>query len=186
MQIAADMAGFSLGEADLLRRAVSKKQKDVLDRERAHFITGAEKKGYDKELANAIYDLIVRFANYGFNRSHAVAYSFVAYQLAYLKTHYPIHFMAALLTSVASNQDKIGQYITEMKQMNIKILPPSINKSGYSFFPEKEGIRYSLGAIKGLGVVALKDIFHVRKEKSLWTYLIFVLGSRKKLLIGKH
>ena len=165
MQIAAVMAGFSLGEADLLRRAVSKKQKDVLDRERTHFIMGAEKKGYDKALASSIYDLIVRFANYGFNRSHAVAYSFIAYQLAYLKAHYPIHFMSALLTSVASNQDKISQYITEMKQMDIKILSPSINKSGYSFFPEKEGIRYSLGAIKGLGVVALKDIFRVRKEK---------------------
>ena len=185
MQIAAVMAGFSLGEADLLRRAVSKKQKDVLDRERAHFITGAEKKGYDKELANSIYDLIVRFANYGFNRSHAVAYSFVAYQLAYLKTHYPIHFMAALLTSVASNQDKIGQYITEMKQMNIKILPPSINKSGYSFFPEKEGIRYSLGAIKGLGVVALKDIFHVRKEKKFVDLFDFCIRVSQKAVNRK-
>lgn len=165
MQIAAKMAGFSLGEADLLRRAVSKKKKAVLDKEREHFVQGALKKGYNSETAHTIYDLIVKFANYGFNRSHAVAYSMIAYQLAYLKAHYPSFFMAALLSSVSGNEGKVAQYIRETKEMDIKILPPSINYSGYSFLVEKEGIRYSLAAIKGVGVVTLKEIFHARKNK---------------------
>ncbi|WNS74571.1 DNA polymerase III subunit alpha [Bacillus sp. DTU_2020_1000418_1_SI_GHA_SEK_038] len=165
MQIAAKLAGFTLGEADLLRRAVSKKQKEVLDRERTHFVNGALKNGYDEKTANDIYDLIVRFANYGFNRSHAVAYSFISYQLAYLKTHFPLHFMAALLTSVIGNEEKISQYVRELKQMNLKILPPSINTSGYSFLVEKDAIRYSLAAIKGIGASALKEIFRSRKNK---------------------
>ena len=141
MQIAATMAGFTLGEADLLRRAVSKKQKEVLDQERAHFISGAEQKGYERITANQIYDLIVRFANYGFNRSHAVAYSFISYQLAYLKAHYPVHFMASILTSASGNEGKVAQYIRELKLMNISILPPSINRSGYTFLAEEEAIR---------------------------------------------
>ncbi len=185
MQIASVMAGFSLGEADLLRRAVSKKQKEVLDRERAHFIAGAEKLGYESDLANSIYDLIVKFADYGFNRSHAVAYSMIAYQLAYLKTHYPAHFMAALLTSVAGNENKIGQYISEMKQMDIGILPPSINRSGYSFYPEKKGIRYSLAGIKGVGIVALREIFRARKEKPFMDIFDFCIRVSQKAVNRK-
>jgi DNA polymerase III subunit alpha len=165
MQIAAMMAGFSLGEADLLRRAVSKKKKEVLDKEREHFVQGALHKGYGKQTANEIYDLIVKFANYGFNRSHAVAYSVIAYQLAYLKAHYPLYFMAALLSSVSGSEGKIAQYIREIKDMNIDLLPPSINHSGYSFLAEKEGIRYSLAAIKGVGIAALKEIFQARKKR---------------------
>ncbi|PAE41902.1 DNA polymerase III subunit alpha [Bacillus sp. 7884-1] len=165
MQIASKMAGFSLGEADLLRRAVGKKQKEVLDRERNHFVQGALKKGYERELANNIYDLIVRFANYGFNRSHAVAYSMIAYQLAYLKANYPLYFMAGLLTSAIGNETKIAQYILESKQKEIDILPPSINYSGFSFQVEKTGIRYSLAAIKSVGAAALREIFQARKSK---------------------
>lgn len=165
MQIASKMAGFSLGEADLLRRAVGKKQKEVLDRERNHFVQGALKKGYERELANDIYDLIVRFANYGFNRSHAVAYSMITYQLAYLKANYPLYFMAGLLTSAIGNETKIAQYIMESKQKEIEILPPSINYSGFSFQVEKTGIRYSLAAIKSVGAAALREIFQARKSK---------------------
>ncbi|TKC15784.1 DNA polymerase III subunit alpha [Robertmurraya kyonggiensis] len=165
MQIAAKMAGFSLGEADLLRRAVSKKKKEVLDKEREHFVQGALNKGYDQVTANDIYDLIVKFANYGFNRSHAVAYSVIAYQLAYLKVHYPLFFMAALLSTVSGNEGKIVQYVREIKEMDISLLPPSINLSGYSFLVEKEGIRYSLAGIKGVGVAALKEIFQARKKR---------------------
>ncbi|SDM26373.1 DNA polymerase III subunit alpha [Bacillus sp. OK048] len=165
MQIASTMAGFSLGESDLLRRAVGKKQKDVLDRERNHFVQGALKKGYDLKLANEIYDLIVRFANYGFNRSHAVAYSMIAYQLAYLKANYSLYFMAGLLTSAIGNEAKIAQYILETKQKGFDILLPSINHSGYSFQVEKNGIRYSLAAIKSVGAAALKEIFRARKNK---------------------
>ncbi|WP_338470488.1 DNA polymerase III subunit alpha [Niallia sp. XMNu-256] len=185
MQIASVMAGFSLGEADLLRRAVSKKQKEVLDRERAHFIEGAKKLGYENEQAHSIYDLIVKFANYGFNRSHAVAYSMIAYQLAYLKTHYPVHFMAALLTSVTGNENKISQYISEMKQMGMAILPPSINKSGYSFYPEKAGIRYSLAGIKGVGMVALREIFRARKEKHFTDLFDFCIRVSQKAINRK-
>ncbi|MEH7417163.1 DNA polymerase III subunit alpha [Neobacillus drentensis] len=165
MQIASIMAGFSLGEADLLRRAVGKKQKEVLDKERYHFVQGAIKKGYSEELANEIYDLIVRFANYGFNRSHAVAYSMIAYQLAFLKANFPVHFMAGLLTSAIGNDTKIAQYIMETRQKEIMVLPPSINHSKYSFQVEKSGIRYSLAAIKNVGAAALKEIFQARKRK---------------------
>lgn len=165
MQIASKMAGFSLGEADLLRRAVSKKKKEVLDKERQHFVQGSLKKGYTEQTANEIYDLIVRFANYGFNRSHAVAYSMIAYQLAYLKANYPLYFMASLLTSVIGNDEKLGQYIRESKQMGITILPPSINKSYYPFIVEKKAIRFSLAGIKSVGVAALKEIIETRKVK---------------------
>ncbi len=165
MQIASKMAGFSLGEADLLRRAVSKKKKEVLDKERQHFIQGSMSKGYTEKTANEIYDLIVRFANYGFNRSHAVAYSMIAYQLAYLKANYPLYFMAALLTSVIGNDDKLGQYIRESKQKGITILSPSINKSYYPFIVEKKAIRFSLAGIKSVGVAALKEIIETRKVK---------------------
>lgn len=180
MQIASIMAGFSLGEADLLRRAVGKKQKEVLDKERQHFVQGALKKGYSKTLANEIYDLIVRFANYGFNRSHAVAYSLIAYQLAFLKANYPVHFMAGLLTSAIGNEAKIGQYILEAKQKEIDILSPSINLSSYLFQVEKGKIRYSLGAIRGVGAAALKEIFQARKRKKfsdLFDFCIRVSGK---------
>ncbi|MBU8879689.1 DNA polymerase III subunit alpha [Bacillus sp. FJAT-29790] len=185
MQIAAKMAGFTLGEADLLRRAVSKKKKEILDRERSHFINGALRKGYDEKTANDIYDLIVRFANYGFNRSHAVAYSFISYQLAWLKTHYPLHFMAALLTSVNGNEEKVSQYIMELKQMNLRILPPSINNSGYSFLVEKEAIRFSLSAIKGLGAVALREIFRSRKNKRFDDLFDFTIRVSSKAVNRK-
>ncbi|MGJ7912814.1 DNA polymerase III subunit alpha [Neobacillus sp. LXY-1] len=165
MQIASKIAGFSLGEADLLRRAVGKKKKEALDQERHHFVQGAIKNGYAQTLANDLYDLIVRFANYGFNRSHAVAYSMIAYQLAYLKANYPVYFMAGLLTSAIGNETKIAQYIMEAKQKEITILPPSINHSGFAFQVEKGGIRYSLAAIRSVGAAALKEIFQARKAK---------------------
>ena len=185
MQIAATMAGFTLGEADLLRRAVSKKQKEVLDRERAHFITGAEQKGYERGTANQIYDLIVRFANYGFNRSHAVAYSFIAYQLAYLKAHYPVHFMASILTSASGNEGKVAQYIRELSQMKVAILPPSINRSGYTFLAEMDAIRFSLSAIKGVGVATLKEIFSARKTKKFVDLFDFCLRVSSKTVNRK-
>lgn len=185
MQIASVMAGFSLGEADLLRRAVSKKKKDALDQQRSHFVKGALKKGYDEPLANEIYDLIVRFANYGFNRSHAVAYSLIAYQLAYLKVHYPVYFMAALLTSAIGNEDKVSQYIHESKQMEMGILPPSINGSGFSFQVEGESIRYSLGSIKGVGAAALKEIFRARKRKKFADLFDFCLRVPTKAVNRK-
>ncbi|WP_409251615.1 DNA polymerase III subunit alpha [Bacillus sp. SCS-153A] len=185
MQIASKMAGFSLGEADLLRRAVSKKKRDVLDSERKHFIDGALEKGYSFETAQEIYDLIVRFANYGFNRSHAVAYSMIAYQLAYLKANYPSYFLAALLTSVIGNDTKISQYIREAKQNEIHILPPSINLSQFPFKVEKGGIRYSLGAIRGVGAAALKEIYQERLEKPFADLFDFCLRVSLKAVNRK-
>lgn len=185
MQIASTMAGFSLGEADLLRRAVSKKQKEVLDRERKHFVQGALKKGYELSLANDIYDLIVRFANYGFNRSHAVAYSMIAYQLAYLKAQYPVDFMAELLTSAIGNETKIAQYINETKQKDIVVLPPSINQSGDSFREEQGGIRYSLAAIKSVGTAVLKEIYQERERKTFDDLFDFCIRVSSKAINRK-
>ncbi|CEG28189.1 DNA polymerase III subunit alpha [Bacillus sp. B-jedd] len=180
MQVASIMAGFSLGEADLLRRAVGKKKKDVLDKEREHFVNGALKKGYGAAAANEVYDLIVRFANYGFNKSHAVAYSVISCQLAYLKAHYPAHFMAGLLTSVIGNDLKIAQYIRELKTMGIAVFPPSINRSRYSFHGEKGGIRFGLGAIKGLGGPAIREIVSERRKKPFGDLFDFCIRLSKK------
>ncbi|CAH0346224.1 DNA polymerase III subunit alpha [Bacillus sp. CECT 9360] len=185
MQIASKMAGFTLGEADLLRRAVSKKKKEILDEERAHFVEGAVKQGYETEIAHVVYDSIVRFANYGFNRSHAVAYSFIAYQLAYLKAHFPKPFMAALMTSVIGNEDKISQYVREAKNKEIPVLPPSINKSVYSFHVESEGIRFSLGAIKGVGGAVLREIFQARRQKKFEDFFDFCLRVSGKIVNRK-
>ena len=185
MQIASKLAGFSLGEADLLRRAVGKKKKEILDKERSHFVQGALKKGYESTLANDIYDLIVRFANYGFNRSHAVAYSMIAYQLAFLKANYPVYFMAGLLTSAIGNDTKIGQYIMETKQKGITVLPPSINKSDFAFQVEQDGIRYSLAAIKSVGAAALKEIFQARKKRKFADLFDFCIRVSAKAINRK-
>lgn len=165
MQIASKLAGFTLGEADLLRRAVSKKKRDILEEERGHFVKGCLNNGYSEATAEQIYDLIVRFADYGFNRSHAVAYSMIAYQLAYLKANYPHYFMAAILTSVIGNDKKVASYINEAKQYELNVFPPSINKSTYVFNVEKEGIRFSLAAIKNVGITAFREITMKRKER---------------------
>ncbi|WP_347320134.1 DNA polymerase III subunit alpha [Rossellomorea sp. RS05] len=183
MQIASKMAGFSLGEADLLRRAVSKKKKEVLDREREHFVSGALKKGYGEAAANDVYDLIVRFADYGFNRSHAVAYSKIAYQLAYLKAHYPAYFLSSLLTASVGNDGKIAHYIREARQTGIEILPPSINSGHFMFQVEGENrIRYSLGAIKGVGAAALKEITRARQDRPYADLFDFVIRVSLKVM----
>lgn len=164
MEIATKMAGFSLGESDLLRRAMSKKKKEVLDAERIHFVAGCVKNGYSEKVANDIYDLIARFANYGFNRSHAVAYSMIAYQLAYLKTHYPLEFLSCLLTNYIGNDKKIAMTIAEMGKRKLVLLPPSINKSQFAFAVEGESIRYGLLALKSVGTPIVKEIIHGRKK----------------------
>ncbi|MCU9614195.1 DNA polymerase III subunit alpha [Caldibacillus lycopersici] len=185
MQIAAKLAGFTLGEADLLRRAVSKKKREVLDEEREHFVQGAIRSGYSQEIANTIYDLIVRFADYGFNRSHAVAYSIISYQLAYLKSHYPLHFMAALLTSVIGNEDKTKEYIKELKQLGYFIYGPSINDSSYRYEVRNDGVRFSLAAIKGVGIQALKEIMRARKERPFADLFDFCLRVSLKVVNRK-
>lgn len=135
MQIASRMAGFSLGEADLLRRAVSKKKREVLDEQRGHFVAGSKAQGYMEKDANAVYDMIVRFADYGFPRAHAAAYGVLAFQTAYLKAHYPVHFMASMLTAVMGSHRKVAEYIVECRRMGIVVLPPDVNESGVLFTP---------------------------------------------------
>jgi DNA polymerase-3 subunit alpha len=182
MEIASTIAGFTLGEADLLRRAVGKKKKEVLDEERNHFVKGCKANGYNEHIANNMYDLIVKFANYGFNRSHAVAYSIIAYQLAFLKANYPLYFMTALLTSVSGNDDKVSQYIREAKQKGLTILPPSVNNSAYPFLVENGSIRYSLTAIKNVGVSAIKEIFHARSQKRFTDLFDFCIRVSMKII----
>lgn len=164
MQIAATMAGFTLGEADLLRRAVSKKKRTILDKEKKHFIEGCLKNGYSREVAEAVYELILKFASYGFNRAHAVAYSVIAYQLAYLKAHYPQEFMAALLSSVMQNDRKLESYIKELKEKKIPLYRPSINESKAGFTAEDDGVRFGLLAIKNVGLPAVQAIEKARRE----------------------
>ncbi|KAJ3197868.1 hypothetical protein HK101_011521 [Irineochytrium annulatum] len=135
MQIASRMAGFSLGEADLLRRAVSKKKREVLDLERGHFVQGSLKQGYSEEEADLVYDMIVKFANYGFPRAHAAAYGVLAFQTAYLKAHYPVHFMASMLTAVMGSHRKVAEYVVECRRMDMEVLPPDVNESGILFTP---------------------------------------------------
>ncbi|WP_338750637.1 DNA polymerase III subunit alpha [Bacillus sp. FJAT-52991] len=185
MQIASQLAGFSLGEADLLRRAVSKKKREVLNAERQHFVNGARQKGYSEETADKVYHLIVQFANYGFNRSHAVAYSFIAYQLAYLKAHYPINFMAALLTSAIGNEEKVKQYMSEAKTMSLQVFPPSINNSHFPFKAEEGGIRYSLAAIRGIGASVLKAILSAREKGPFVDLFDFCLRVPLKIVNRK-
>lgn len=165
MQIAHKIAGFTLGEADILRRAVSKKKQDVMEKLEASFINGCLQNGYEQTVAEQIFSWIVKFSDYGFNRSHAVAYSQIAYQLAFLKTHYPASFFAELLSSIANQQDKMEVYIKEAKDMQLHLAGPSINKSYGRFSVEQDMIRMGLLAIKGIGAQAVREIIRVRREK---------------------
>lgn len=171
MQIAAKMAGFSLGEADLLRRAVSKKDREILNQERKHFVSGCVKQGYAEEDANKVYDVIVRFADYGFAKAHATAYGMLAYQTAYLKANYPAPFMASMLTAVLGNQQKTAEYVDECRRMGIDVLPPDINESDASFTPvrkpdsQSHAIRVGLGAVKNIGAAAIDSIMKERREE---------------------
>ena len=172
MQIVQALAGYTLGRSDLLRRAMSKKKGDVMQKERQIFVYGDEetgvpgciKNGIDEKTANKIYDEMIDFAKYAFNKSHAAAYAVVSYQTAFLKYYYPVEYMAALMTSVIENPSKVAAYIYACRQMNIKILPPDINR-GYADFSVDEGnIRYGLAAIKSIGKPIIQTIVEERKE----------------------
>ncbi|MFZ2847447.1 MAG: DNA polymerase III subunit alpha, partial [Trichococcus flocculiformis] len=163
MQVASRMAGFSLGEADILRRAIGKKQKSAIDEERRHFIEGSLQQGYSEQTAEQVYDYIERFANYGFNRSHSVAYSFIAYQLAYMKAHFPEAFFAALLNSVNQHSDKMREYFIELKRRNISISYPDINTSNWKFALQQQTIQFGLGGIKGLRRDFIQEIIKERQ-----------------------
>ncbi len=164
MQIANVLAGFTFGEADILRRAMSKKKKEILKNEEEKFIAGCLKNGHDLETSKKIYDLILNFANYGFNKSHSVAYSIIAYRMAYLKAKYPKYFFSNLLSSVIGSESKTKEYITEARRLNIKILPPNIKTSTSYYTVEKEGIRFPLSNIKNVGIVTCNDIVSKRDD----------------------
>jgi DNA polymerase-3 subunit alpha len=163
MQIASALAGFSLGEADILRRAMGKKKPEEMAKQRKKFITGARANKIKPALAEKIFDLIAHFAGYGFNKSHSAAYALISYQTAYLKAHYPVEFMAALLTSEMDNTDKIVKYIGECREMGISILPPDVNESSQSFTVVGECIRFGLAAVKNVGEAAVAEIINCRK-----------------------
>ncbi|TLS51049.1 DNA polymerase III subunit alpha [Paenibacillus antri] len=163
MQIASTMAGFTLGEADLLRRAVSKKKREVLDEQRAAFVAGSLRLGYTEADANAVYDMIVRFADYGFPRAHATAYAVLAFQTAYLKAHYPVEFMASMLTANMGNHRKVAEYVDECRRMGIPVLATDVNESGVLFTPTSGGaIRFGLAAVKNVGTQAIESILAAR------------------------
>lgn len=151
MQIASTFANFSYGEADILRRAMSKKNRAVLESERQHFIEGAKQNGYHEDISKQIFDLILKFADYGFPRAHAVSYSKIAYIMSFLKVHYPNYFYANILSNVIGSEKKTAQMIEEAKKQGITILPPNINESHWFYKPSQEGIYLSIGTIKGVG-----------------------------------
>lgn len=168
MAVAHRFAGFSLGQADLLRRAIGKKKQKIIDAERENFIQGARERGYDEKLARQIYSDIEKFAGYGFNKSHACAYALIAYQTAYLKAHYPTEYMAALLTSVMGKGKnvKLGEYLQECRELGISVDPPDINRSDITFVPRKDGsISFGLTAIKNLGESAARSLVAGRQER---------------------
>ncbi|MBC8584173.1 DNA polymerase III subunit alpha [Youxingia wuxianensis] len=164
MQICREMAGYSYGRADLVRRAMSKKKHDVMEKERTTFIEGSVKNGVSREIANQIFDEMSSFASYAFNKSHAAAYALVAYQTAYLKCHYSKEFMAALLTSVLDSTDKVIEYIGECNRIGIKVLPPDVNVSYDGFTVSGENIRFGLLAVKNIGRGFIRELIKERNE----------------------
>jgi len=164
MQIASAVAGYSLGEADLLRRAMGKKKVEEMKRHRERFIRGAAERGIPEEEANRLFDMLEAFANYGFNKSHAAAYALIAYQTAYVKAHYPVEFMAALLTVERKNSDKVAEYIRDARAMGIPVLPPDINRSGFDFRVVGEEILFGLSAVKNVGEAAVQAILAERER----------------------
>jgi DNA polymerase III subunit alpha len=165
MQVASEMAGFTMGEADTLRRAMGKKDRDLMAAQRAKFIAGCADRGTDKKTAERVWELMEKFAGYGFNKSHAAAYALVAYQTAYFKANYPVEFMAALLTSEMGDTDKIVKYIEECRAMGIEVKPPDVNVSAVQFSVADGTIRFGLAAIKNVGEAAMESILRPRQAE---------------------
>lgn len=194
MQIARDLAGYSLGRADLLRRAMGKKKKEIMEEERHHFIhglqdetgkwviEGALRLGIPQDTAEAIFALMAKFAQYGFNKGHATAYAVISYQTAYLKANYPLEFMAALLSTVMDSSDKIAYYIQEARNSGIEILPPDVQFSQTGFSLEKQGIRFGLGAIRNVGVNVVEKILEAREDGPFQSFYDFCLRVDGKVL----
>lgn len=168
MAIAQKVAGYSLGQADLLRRAMGKKKKEILDKEYVPFHAGMIERGYSEECVKTLWDILVPFSNYAFNKSHSAAYGLVSYMTAWLKANYPVEYMAALLTSQKDNKDKLGLYLAECRRMGITVLPPDVNVSDANFTAVGDDIRFGLAAIRNVGINVVEGIVNARKEKGLY------------------
>ncbi|OIQ03739.1 MAG: DNA polymerase III subunit alpha [Syntrophobacteraceae bacterium CG2_30_61_12] len=164
MKISNVLANYSMGEADLLRRAMGKKVAEIMQSQRQRFLSGTRANGIDDAKANHIFDLMEKFAGYGFNKSHSAAYALIAYQTAYLKTHYPVEFMAALLNSFLSNTDQVVKLMNECRDQSIAVLPPDVNTSSSDFTVARDRIRFGLGAVKNVGAGAIESILHARSQ----------------------
>src|SRR2546427_5154886 len=164
MQIASEMAGFTMGEADTLRRAMGKKDRELMAKQRDKFLAGCAEKGTAAAKAERVWELMEKFAGYGFNKSHAAAYALVAYQTAYFKANYPVEFMAALLTSEMGDTDKIVKYIDECRAMDLRVQPPDVNVSAVQFSVAGDTICFGLAAIKNVGEAAMESILATRKQ----------------------
>ena len=168
MNIARAIGGYSLGQADILRRAMGKKKREVMFEHKEIFTAGAKKKGFDEGKAQELFDLMAKFAEYGFNKSHAVAYALIAYQTAYLKCYYPASFFAALLSTEMGNTDKVTVYINDAKKQGIETLPPNVNESLWSFNAFKSKIRFGMGAVKTVGETAVEELINERERNGLF------------------
>lgn len=164
MQIAVQLAGYTMGQADVLRKAMGKKIASVMEEQRQVFLSGAARNGVPQDVASRIFDLMAKFGEYGFNKSHSAAYALVAYQTAYLKAHFPVEFMAALLTSEKDRTDKVIRYISSCRQRSIEVLPPDVNESEYDFSVSDGKIRFGLGGVKNVGRKAIEAIVQARKQ----------------------
>lgn len=179
MQIVRDLAGYTMGRSDMVRRAMSKKKTSVMEKERQNFVYGNEEEGVpgcisngiDEAVANKIYDEMIDFAKYAFNKSHAAAYAVVSYQTAYLKYYYPVEYMAALMTSVMDNSGKVSEYILTCRQMGIQVLPPSVNEGESGFSVSNGAIRYGLAAIKSVSHTVIEKLCEEREERGKFTSL---------------
>ncbi|MDQ4121848.1 MAG: DNA polymerase III subunit alpha [Acidobacteriota bacterium] len=174
MQLAQNLAGYTLGEADMMRRAMGKKKREEMAKHQEKFVNGAVQRNIKREKAEQIFSLMAQFADYGFNKSHSVAYAYLAFQTAYLKAHFPSHFYAAVLSHEAQDTAKIQKYIAELKTAGIQLLPPDINESNSGFTPVQDAIRFGLSAIKGIGEAAIQEIITARQEKPFSSFLDFI------------
>ncbi len=180
MQLVQKVANFSLGEADILRRSMGKKQKAEIDKLKPKFLEGAESNGVNQKIATDIFELIEKFADYGFNKSHSYVYSYIAFQTAYLKAHYPAEFLASNMTAELNSQETIVELIDEAKTFGIELLPPDINKSEAAFTVKGNTIYFGLAAVKGIGVKPVEHIVEVRSEKPFESYIDFVKRTDSK------
>ena len=186
MRLASDLAGFTMGEADLLRKAMGKKDASVMQAQRARFVEGCTARGINQKKASKIFDLMEYFAGYGFNKSHSTTYAFLAYQTAYLKANYPSHFMAALLTIESQNTDKLAVYLGECRELGVTILPPDLNASELRFTVTPEGVRFGLAAVKNVGEGAILSLLAARNSTGRVDSLFLLCEQVDQRLVNKR